>query len=318
MTPGDHDALVVGAGAASGDAATPPVPPAAPLGRRSSRARRRVPPAVGLVPFLLFVAVFLLWPAATVFGRAAITDDGFSTTAMRTAMSGEYRGAFASSIRLSLVTSVLGGVVGTGLAYAIAVVSRPRWLRSVVTAWSGVAANFGGVPLAFAFIAALGAQGLVTKVLAAWGVDLVGAGFRISDFWGLVVIYLYFQVPLMLLVMAPAIDGLRPTWREAAEGLGASPWTYWRRVGLPILWPSALGGMLLLFANAFAAYATAYAVSSGNSNIVPLRIRFVLQGNVIAGEEDLGFALAAWMIAVMAAAVVANVVLQRRTARWLR
>ncbi len=280
--------------------------------------RRRLNLAwLGLVPFFAFVGLFLLWPAlASVAG--SLWDDGFTTENMRRAMSPPYSQAFVTSIRLSAITALLGGAVGTALAYAISILERPRWVRSAMTAWSGVAANLGGVPLAFAFLAAFGTQGLVTRLLNEIGFDLVGAGFRLSELSGLVLVYLYFQIPLMLLVMAPALDGLRPTWREAATGLGATPARYWLNVGFPILLPSLMGGFLLLFANAFSAYATAYSLTGGQANIVPLQIRFVLQGNTITGEGDLGNALAAWMIAIMAVAVVANVMLQRRTSKWLQ
>jgi putative spermidine/putrescine transport system permease protein len=284
---------------------------------RRGRSAAGVVSVLGLLPFFAFVGVFLLWPALSVVRSAVTGDDGVTGEFLGEAMSGQYRRSFEYSIRLSVVTALLGGLVGTALAYAVATLARPRWLRRAMTAWSGVAANLGGVPLAFAFIAALGTQGLVTKLLDGLGLDIIGAGFRISDFWGLVTVYLYFQIPLMVLVMGPAIDGLRPTWREAAANLGASGPAYWRHVAVPILAPSAVGGLLLLFANAFSAYATAYALSS-QANIVPLQIRFVLQGNVITGEEDLGFALATWMIVIMAVVVVGNVLLQRRTARWLR
>ena len=186
------------------------------------------------------------------------------------------------------MTALLGALIGVLLAYAAATLRRPKWLRSGVTAFSGVAANFGGIPLAFAFIAALGTQGLMTKILKSGGLDLQDQGFTIYSFWGLVIVYLYFQIPLMVLVTFPAIDGLKPAWREAAANLGATSWGYWRRVGLPVLAPSILGGILLLFANAFSAYATAYALSTGSSNLVTIQIRFFLQGNTITGKGQLG------------------------------
>jgi len=235
---------------------------------------------------------------------------------MREAITGSYRGYFVDSIRLSAVTAALGGVIGTVLALVLVRLERPRWLRGAVTAFAGVAANMGGIILAFAFIAALGAQGLVTKVISNVGIEVSG-GF-VASFWGLVAVYLYFQVPLMALVMLPAVDGLRPAWREAAANLGASPSMYWRRVGLPVLAPAGLGGMLLLFANAFAAYATAFALSTGSSSLVPIQIRFYLQGNAITGKENLGYALAAWMILIMLVTMGGYLVLRRRAERWRR
>jgi putative spermidine/putrescine transport system permease protein len=127
---------------------------------------------------------------------------------------------------------------------------------------------------------------------------------------------LYFQIPLMLLVMLPAIDGLRATWREASMNMGASRWQFWRHVGLPILAPSILGGTLLLFANAFSAYATAYALSSGGSRLVPVQIRFYLQGNTITGKGNLGYALAAWMVLILLVVMVGYLILRRRAERW--
>jgi len=148
------------------------------------------------------------------------------------------------------------------------------------------------------------------------GIDIVGAGFEIAGFWGIVLAYLYFQFPLMTLVMTPAIEGLRAAWREAAASLGADPRTYWRLVGLPILTPPMVSGFLLLFANAFSAYATAYALSSGGSRLIPVQIRFFLQGNTITGKTNLGYALAGWMIIVMVVTMGGFLLLRRRTERW--
>jgi putative spermidine/putrescine transport system permease protein len=280
----------------------------------AQRARGRAPAVLGLVPFFAFVALFLLWPALTVFTSAA-GDGGRHLT---DAISGQYRSSFWASIRLSALTAVIGAVAGTALAYAIVVVPRPRWLRSAAVAFAGVAANLGGIPLAFAFITALGNQGLLTIALRDHGIELLDTPFKLYGFWGLAVVYLYFQIPLMVLVMLPAIDGLQPAWREAAANLGAPARMYWRYVGLPILAPAAMGGVLLLFANAFSAYATAYALTTGASNLVPVQIRFFLQGNTISGNGELGYALAAWMILVMTVCMTGYLLLRRRTARWLR
>jgi putative spermidine/putrescine transport system permease protein len=172
------------------------------------------------------------------------------------------------------------------------------------------------VPLAFAFIAALGAQGLATKVLATMGFDFVDPSFLGSNA-GLTVVYLYFQIPLMMLVVLPAVDGLQPSWREAAANLGAGPFTYWRRVGGPILAPSVLGGLLLLFANSFSAYATAYAISTGASRLAPVQIRFYLQGDQ-SGYAEVGYAIAAWMIVIALVAMGGYLLLRHRAERWRR
>ncbi|KGA12425.1 hypothetical protein GM51_21605 [freshwater metagenome] len=289
-----------------------------PVGSRASFAsvRRSSSQALPLTPYFLFVGLFLIVPTVVLFAKAFRPVTGSTTSAMLEAMNESNRSSFLFSLKLSLISAVLGAFFGFVFALATSRIERPRRLRNLVTGFSGVAANLGGIPLAFAFIAALGAQGLFTRILFHNGIDLYGMGFKIYDFWGIVVVYLYFQIPLMLLVMMPAIEGLRPTWREAAINLGASPWQYWRRVGLPILSPSLMGGTLLLFANAFSAYATAYALSSGGSRLVPVQIRFYLQGNTITGKGNLGYALAAWMVLILLVVMSAYLVLRNRAERW--
>jgi putative spermidine/putrescine transport system permease protein len=226
--------------------------------------------------------------------------------------------AYRTSISISAVTAILGGLLGLLMAYAAVSRGMPRWVRTGLTTFSGVAANFAGVPLAFAFIATLGTTGVVTRFLRdALGIDLYGAGFSLYTFTGLVIVYLYFQVPLMVLVITPALDGLRREWREAALNLGAGPAQYWRYVALPVLLPSILGATVLLFGNAFGAYATAYALTSGQIPLVTVLIGQVRLGNVIA-DPHLGDALALGMVVVLVATTTVYALLQRWAARWQR
>ena len=282
--------------------------------RRARRPARSWLRWLGLLPFVAFLLIFLLLPAFGVIRKAFVdTNGGFSTAAMRLAISTE-RKAFRQSIMLSLLSALLGVVIGTPLAYVAATAKRPKWLRTVVSAFSGVAANMGGVVLAFAFISLLGAQGLGTKILKALGVDIYGHGFKLNDFKGWVTVYLYFQIPLMILVVLPAIDGLKASWREASSNLGGTTWTYWRRVGIPVLFPSMLGGFMLLFANAFSAYATAYALNAG-ANLVPVKISFYLQGDV-SDSSPMPFALATWMVIIMVVSMGTYFWLRKRAERW--
>jgi putative spermidine/putrescine transport system permease protein len=230
----------------------------------------------------------------------------------------QFRNAYETSIRLSLYTAVLGAVFGLLIAYAAIREGTPRWIRSAFTTFSGVAANFGGIPLAFAFIATLGTIGIVTQFLAnQLHYNLYQHGFTLFGFWGVVITYLYFQTPLMLLVIAPAIDGLRREWSEASSNLGASRFQYWRHIGVPILLPSILGAMILLFGNAFAAYATAYGLTAGGVNIVPIQIGNDLSGNVLSNPHE-GQALAFGMFVVLAVMMLVYVPLNRRASRWSR
>ncbi len=273
---------------------------------------------LGVAPFTIFVAVFLLWPALSVFRLALQPVVGSTKPAMLEAISGQYLNAILFSVRLSAITALIGMVIGTLVAIAIVAQDRFRGLRNLMVGYSAVAANQGGIPLAFAFIASLGMQGLYTRVLSEFGINLTDMGFKISGFAGIVLVYLYFQIPLMTLVMLPAVDGLKVTLKEAAANLGASPRQYWRRVGVPLLSPSLLGGFLLLFANAFSAYATAFALSSGGTRLVSVQIRFFLQGNTITGKSNLGYALAAWMIIVMIVAMSGFLALRQVSEKWRR
>ncbi len=291
-------------------------PPTATQGDAPRARARRSWAWLGLVPFLSFLLLFLLVPAVSVFLDALRADDGsFSFSAMKEAITGQNFEAFKFSVTFSAGAALVGVVIGTLLAYAAATATRPRWLRSLVSSFSGVAANMGGLPLAFAFLTLLGRQGVLTKVLDAAGWDLYGGGFSLGEVPGLITVYSYFNIPLMVLITLPAIDGLRVSWREACANLGGTTFTYWRRIGLPVLAPSLMGGFLLLFANSFSAYATA-AVLTQNSKIVPLRIGFFLGGDVSIGTDAVGFSLAAWMIIIMAVSMSLYWLARRRAERW--
>ena len=93
---------------------------------------------------------------------------------------------------------------------------------------------------------------------------------------------------------------------------------------MPLLTPAFLGSALLLFANAFAAYATAAALVSQGSPIVPLLIRAALTSEVVLGQSGFAYALALEMIVVVAVVMIAynaagaphrEVAAMRRT-RW--
>jgi putative spermidine/putrescine transport system permease protein len=221
------------------------------------------------------------------------------------------------SIRISLWSAILGGLIGFLIAWAISIGGLPRPFRSLTTTFSGVAANFAGVPLAAAFIFTLGRIGAITALLKLVGIDLYRSGFSLYSFVGLTLVYLYFQIPLMVLVILPAIDGLKREWREAAENLGATSLQYWRDVALPVLLPSILGSMILLFGNAFGAHATAYALTGGVFNLATLLIGQQISGDVLH-NPGLGYAVAMGMILIMAFSILIYSILQRRSERWLR
>lgn len=243
---------------------------------------------------------------------------GWTLDNVRLLFRSPYIDAYKTSMEISIVTAALGGAIGLAIAYAAIREGTPRWIRSALTTFSGVAANFGGIPLAFAFIATLGFQGIVTAILRdRFGWDPTVHGLSLYTKTGVEIVYMYFQLPLMILVIAPALDGLRREWREAASNLGATPQQFWRYVGLPVLMPSILGAVILLFGNAFAAYATAYSLTSGTVNIVPLLIGAYYNGNVL-DNPHLAQALALGMFVVLAVMMMLYIPLQRRAARWAK
>jgi len=243
---------------------------------------------------------------------------GWTLANVRLLFDHPYIDAFKTSIEISVVTALLGGIVGLFVAYAALRGGTPAWIRSGITTFSGVAANFGGIPLAFAFIATLGPLGILTTFMQRrLGVNPYDHGFSLFSKTGVELTYLYFQLPLMILVISPAIDGLRNEWREAASNLGARGWQFWRYVGLPVLMPSILGAMILLFGNSFAAYATAYSLTSGTVNIVPILIGAYYTGNVL-DNPHLAQAMAFGMFVVLGVMMMVYIPLQRRAARWAR
>jgi putative spermidine/putrescine transport system permease protein len=281
---------------------------------------RRLPLAwLGVVPFLAYATAFLFLPAGNVLvGAFQSQEGGWTLDNVRTLFDEPYRTAFKNSIEVSLVTALLGGLLGLLIAYSAIRDGTPRWLRGTLTTFSGVAANFAGIPLAFAFIATLGTIGIVTQFMTEQlGVNPYDHGFSLFSKTGVEIVYLYFQIPLMILVIAPAIDGLRREWREAASSLGASSFQFWRHIGAPIMFPSLLSAVVLLFGNAFAAYATAYGLTGGGVNLVPITIGFFLSGDVL-DDPHLGQALAFGMFVVLGLMMLVYIPLQRVSSRWMR
>ena len=275
---------------------------------------------IGVVPFFLYAILFLLLPSASIFVRSFQASDGSFTfqNIINIFNRSDILSAYKASMSISIITSLGGAIFGFLLAYAVVLGGLPGPIRSFMLTFSGVASNFAGVPLAFAFIATMGNAGLVTRWLeTAMGIDVHAYGFTIYNIWGLSIVYMYFQFPLMVLIMAPALDGLRKEWREACENLGGSYLHYWRYVALPILLPSLLGTTILLFGNAFGAYATAYAFSGSFINLVTILIGAVIQGDVLY-DPGLGNALALGMILIMSLCMLGYAWSQRKAARWVQ
>jgi putative spermidine/putrescine transport system permease protein len=273
---------------------------------------------LGLLPFLAYTTTFLLVPTLIVVVGAFLDGSGRPTLGNLSALAQpQIVSAFVHSTVLSAVTAALGAVFGALLAYAVSTAREGGLTRRLVSSLCGVLAQFGGVTLAFAFIATFSSQGFLTLWVQRFGVNLASTTWLYDWDKGLMLVYTYFQIPLMLIVFLPAVEGLRPQWREAAESLGGSTWHYWRHVAGPILAPSFIGAMLLLFTNAFSAYATAEALISQGSPIIPLQIGGTLSSEVILGQENIGKAMALGMVVVVAVVMAIYAILERRATKWL-
>jgi putative spermidine/putrescine transport system permease protein len=289
--------------------------PAAPAVAPSrSLALRGAAHAAWFAPFALVTVLFLALPSAALFAGSVRTTAGHFTFAnLRALFEPQYLDAYVTTVQVSAYSAVLGGLFGLAIAWALVAGGLPTWIRTALVTFSGVASNFAGVPLAFAFTSALGPLGIVTLFLFhRLGFSLYQNGFTLFGLWGLVFTYLYFQTPLMVLLILPALDAVQ-RWREAAAILGANGWQYTWHVALPVLHRPLFGALLLLFGSGFGAYATAYALTSGEVNLVPLLIGDELSGNVLF-NPGLADALAVGMVVVMALAFTASFLLQRGAA----
>jgi len=274
---------------------------------------------LGITPFFAFAILFLILPTGLLMIGAFQDANGSFTLANIVHL---FQPSILSSYRISLeisAASALGGaVIGFLLAAAVVLGGLPKWLRPTLMTFCGVASNFAGLPLAFAFIATLGRTGLVTLLLVnLFDFNIYATGFSVLSFWGLTITYLYFQIPLMVLILAPALDGLKREWREASDNLGGGSVHYWRHIAFPVIWPALLGTTLLLFANSFGAIATAYGLTGSSLNIVTILLYAQIQGDVLH-DPNLGFALAFGMIVITGVSNGAYIWLRTRSERWLR
>ena len=273
---------------------------------------------LGLAPFSVYVLIFLGVPTVLAVATGFFTEDGaFTLDNIAGLADPVVLATFASSFWVSAITAIVGSVVGALVCYALLGTRAGGTLRSLIDSASSVLAQFGGVMLAFAFIAAIGGQSLLTLWLKnTLGFDIYADGVWLYQPAGLLVVYTYFQVPLMIITFLPALEGLKSQWAEANATLGGTRFTYWTRIAFPVLAPSFFGSLLLLFANAFSSYATAAALVSQGSPIVPLQIRAALVSETVLGRENMAGALALGMVVVMVIVMWGYSVLQGRTSRW--
>ncbi|MEJ3405483.1 ABC transporter permease subunit [Rathayibacter sp. YIM 133350] len=292
---------------------------AVPRDVSATRRARRGAGWLGFTPFAVYVILFLAVPTAYAVASGFFTNDGAFTMANLAAFANPVIITdFVNSVVVSAVTALLSAVAGALICVALLATRPDGILRTLVDSASSVLAQFGGIMLAFAFIALIGIQGVLSIWLKqAFGVDINANGPLLYQVSGLIFPYVYFSVPLMVITFMPAVEGLKSQWGEAAATLGATRADYWRRIALPILAPAFWGSTILLFANAFSSFATAAALIN-QGGIVPLAIKQQLTSETIVGVSNTAGVLALGMIAVMVVVMWAYSALQRRARRWQR
>lgn len=275
--------------------------------RRLLRRVRHAVPALWLLPLLLILGIFTFAPLGWILHSALATEQGWSLSRFHEILASPfYRQAFGNSLYLAIGSSLAGLLLATLGAASLRRVGGP--LRNWVVALTNMTSNMAGVPLAFAFIVILGTNGAITLLLRQ-GLGI--SGFNLYSMQGLLLIYTYFQIPLALLLLYPAFDNLNDDWRDAAALLGASPVRYVWHVALPVLAPALLGTFILLFANSMGAYASAYALTSGNFNLLTVRIASLVAGDLFL-EPETAAALSVLLMGLLALIAWANQLLLKR------
>ena len=277
--------------------------------------RKRASSWLGIVPFLLFCLAFEIIPIFIMVRDSLINKAGEWTLVNYSALGIPlYINSFLNSIKLSGITALIGTILGTIIGYVIYRLPSER-MQEILTSLSDVTTNFAGAPLAFAFIIVLGSTGIITQFLKQSFAIQIYPNFSVYSFSGLVLAYVYFQLPLMVLLIIPAFSGLRKEWFESAQNLGASTFQFWWRIGLPILTPSLVAGMVLLFANAFGAYATAYTLTGSRLSLATIQIGFTITGEV-RHDPGVGLAMAVISILIMGSCIAIYQWSTRQAQRW--
>lgn len=228
-------------------------------------------------------------------------SDGFTFEQYQSVLTNKYiLQGFKNSITLSAISAVVALVVTLFAVYAIMRFSEP--VREKILVLANLTSNFSGIPLAFAFIVLLGNSGLFTLLFEKWEIDALSS-FSLYSWSGLLLIYIYFQLPLALMLLYPIYDGIQQEWKEAAALLGASTWRFWAKIGVPVILPGLVGTFSVLFANAMGAYASAYALTSSNYNLVAIRIGALIKGDIFA-QPELASAIAVLLAVTMMTAML--------------
>lgn len=287
-----------------------------PLIKPFKKRNNRTADWLGFAPFLLFCLIFEIVPVIFLL-RGSLIEKSTHQFTLQNYLDLQkplYVNSFVNSIKLSGITAIVGVLAGAFIGYAIY-----RWpsarMKDILITLSDVTTNFAGAPLAFAFVVILGMNGVITQFLLQYLHYELYPKFSIYSFSGLILAYIYFQLPLMVLLVLPAFVGIKKEWQESAQSLGAGSFQFWLRIGVPILTPTMIAGFTLLFANAFGAYATAYTLVQANLSIVTLQIGYMIAGEV-RQNQAVGMAMAIVSLAIMALSIAIYQITTLQARKW--
>lgn len=269
-----------------------------------------------ILPFFMIVLCFLGLPAIMILVGSFLDHGSFSLINYQNIITSRYDlQAFRNSIWLSVFSAILGAVIGVFVSYAIS--QTTSWIRAIMIVITNLTSNFAGVPLAFAFAILFGMNGTLTILLSKLLHFNLYDHFTIYSATGLALVYLYFQIPLATILIFPSFYGLKKEWFEASKNLGATDWQFWKHIGIPVITPAIIASFVILFANAFGAYATAQALTAGTYNLVTIRLARSLVSEVDPNLNRAD-ALAILMAAIMFSCLVIYQKSNQFTRRWIK
>ena len=259
---------------------------------------------LALIPFLVLCVLFELIPIIYTIIRSFVPegeDFGFTLANYINIFT---KPLYQKAIVNSLIISILSSIIGLIVAFigAKAVHESKGKLNNIFMSILNMVSNFSGVPLAFAYIIMFGNVGVMTMIGSNYGIEFL-ANFPLYSIFGLLLIYVYFQIPLSTLLLIPAFDAIRKEWKESNALLGGTNFTFWTKIGVPILMPSILSTFSVLFANALAAYASAYGLLMNNVSLLPIRLSEQFVGDLVQRPE-FGSAIAVVLMVFMIAAIM--------------
>lgn len=266
---------------------------------------------IAVFPLLVLALLFLLLPLGNLLVKSFCSPEGVGITLANyrdVFTKAIYIAAIRNSLKLSFLSTFAGLAISFVTALAITLVLPKE--RSRFMSIFNMVSNFAGLPLAFAFIVIMGSSGVIIQIAQELGLNIFSE-FNLYSERGLLLLFIYFQIPLGTLLLIPAFQGIRREWKESAAVMGSNPFQFWTKVGIPVLIPSLTGTFGMLFANALTAYATPYVLMTTNYPLLPIKIASMFTGEMTQ-QEEIGSALSVVMMVIMLSVIALSNLVKRK------